>query len=53
MISKEEVSNTTQFIIELHDSIVKKSGGEIGIRDIGGLEHAVYTVLRLIENHIF
>lgn len=48
--TKEETKNKTEFIIEMHNIIVKESGGELGVRDIGGLEHAVYTILRLIEN---
>ncbi len=35
----------------IHDEIIKKSGGEYGIRDGGGLSHAAFEILNAIERH--
>jgi len=44
-MKKEDVEKLKIIIIEAHDYIIKKYGGELGIRDDGGLYHASYRLL--------
>ena len=44
-ITKEETEMFFNFIIKLHESIIQTSGGENGIRDIGGLQNISYKIL--------
>lgn len=47
--TKDYVDQATKSIIAMHDTIIKTTGGELGIRDQGGLEHAIYTFLNAKE----
>ncbi len=51
-LTKEVVQNFTQTIMDLHEHlIINYSGGEHGIRDLGGLEHAVTLILTDYEKY--
>jgi len=51
-LTKEAVQNFTQTVIDLHEHlIIDYSGGEHGIRDSGGLEHAVTLILADYEKY--
>jgi len=49
--SKEEVKGWLDLILHIHDEVIKFSGGLEGVRDIGGLEHAVYSILHYRMNN--
>jgi death on curing protein len=50
-IPKLLVKDYEKIIIGLHDSIIKISGGEIGVRDEGGIYFSVYNLLNFIERN--
>ncbi len=43
--SKEQVKGWTSVIVQIHDDVIELAGGLKGVRDIGGLEHAVSIIL--------
>jgi death on curing protein len=44
-MDKEEVERFKETIIDIHDFIVKKYGGELGVRDEGGVHYCAYRTL--------
>jgi len=44
-ISKGIVLKLEETIIKVHDTIIKLSGGEIGVRDEGGIYNSIYKLL--------
>ena len=43
-ITKEETKALTEFLISLHEEIIKESGGLNGVRDEGGIYNSAYKV---------
>ncbi len=48
-ISKKDVEDFVDHIVRIHDKIIDMTGGEKGVRDIGGLQHAAYEILKTLE----
>ncbi len=46
-IDKSTIDSLRKDIEEIHDMIIDFSGGEKGIRDVGGLEHAIYSIFNI------
>jgi len=46
-VTKLEVDLMKDGIVGIHDLIIEKSGGQKGIHDIGGLEHAIFSILSI------
>ena len=44
-MDKKEVERLKNFIVETHDFIIEKYGGELGIRDCGGIYYCAYRIL--------
>ena len=40
-VTKGDIDSVKQLILDMHDRIIEASGGEKGVRDEGGLEHAI------------
>ncbi len=49
--TKSEISEFRENIIELHNKIIDRSGGERGIRDEGGLDHGIYMLISYFDTH--
>jgi death-on-curing family protein len=47
--SKDLIEHLYQLIDQLHIQIIEQSGGERGIRDIGGLYHSINRVVNKIQ----
>lgn len=50
-VSKGFVLKMEETIINIHDAIIKLSGGEYGIRDEGGIYNSTYKLLRHQDRH--
>ena len=50
-ITKQMVDELVELLKIAHDKVIKESGGEIGVRDEGGLSHAAFEILNSIEKH--
>jgi len=46
-ITKLEVDLWKDAIVAVHDKILDESGGQKGVRDIGGLEHAIFSIMSI------
>jgi death-on-curing protein len=44
-VSKYDVETFKEMIVGIHNLIIDVSGGEKGVRDEGGLEHAIFSIL--------
>jgi death-on-curing protein len=51
LITKEKIESFIDEIIETHNEIIKTSGGEYGIRDMGGLHHSAYKITEYIHKY--
>lgn len=49
-ITKETVEREKGLIIKINRKVIKSSGGELGIRDEGGIHNSAYKVLIMLEN---
>lgn len=50
-ISKEIVEKYRKIIIKTHEEVINTSGGCSGIRDEGGLDHAITEIIKAGEKH--
>ena len=48
-VSKEDIVRFRKQIIAVHEQIIAVSGGLQGVRDEGGLDHALYTCLTKMQ----
>lgn len=51
LVTKEDVVRFRKIIINVHDQIIAISGGLSGVRDEGGLDHALFSCLTSLEKH--
>ncbi len=49
--TREEVKGWLDLVLHIHDEVIEFTGGLEGVRDIGGLEHAVYSILQYRINN--
>ncbi|GEM_PF-1149025 len=45
-VSKQFVLKMKEMIVSIHDAIIKLSGGELGLRDEGGVYNSTYKLLK-------
>ncbi len=49
--TKDQVKGWLDITLHIHDEVIEFTGGLEGVRDIGGLEHAVYSILQYRMNN--
>ncbi len=50
-VTKAVVEKFRDSLLRLHEKIIDVSGGEQGVRDIGGFEHAIYEIISCAERY--